>query len=130
MVPHLVRWDQQYRSRGLVVVDVDDGRIDTKDAVAKHVASKKLGFPVLWDRGGKVVAKYGVRMYPTAALIGADGKVLWKGIPQANRAGEYAAMIEKALAHVDLEALKKNSDPFVTSSAKSVNQATQKSESH
>ena len=96
MTPHLVKWHQQYNSRGLTVIDVDNGAIDELQAVEAHVRTERVPFAVLHDNAGATCSTYGVRAYPTAYLIGRDGKVIWEGNP----GGDFAAIertIEKAL---------------------------------
>ena len=81
MVPHLVRWQEEYGGRGLSILYVDNGAIDGREAVAKEVEESGMDFPVAWDAGASTCAAYRVKVYPTAFLIGKDGRVLWKGIP-------------------------------------------------
>lgn len=81
MTPHLVKWHEAFADQGLTIVDVDDGRIDEYSALASHVRELKLPFAVLHDEAGVVTARYGIGAYPTAYLIGADGRVLWEGHP-------------------------------------------------
>ena len=81
MTPHLVKWHQKYNSRGLTVVEVDNGSIDKLPAVQDHVKSAGLPFAVLHDTAGTTCRTYGVRAFPTAYLIGRDGKVAWEGNP-------------------------------------------------
>jgi len=45
------------------------------------VVSQQLKHPVLWDAGCQNTKAYGVVAWPTAYLIGADGKVFWEGNP-------------------------------------------------
>lgn len=60
---------------------MDNGAIDRRDELQKHVETKKPPYPVLWDKEGKTCAAYGVRRYPTAYLISVNGRVLWEGEP-------------------------------------------------
>lgn len=113
MVPHLVKWDQTMRSRGLVVLGINDGGIDTRLHLGQAVKKSKKTYPVLWDEMSKNVRKYGVRAFPSSVLIGADGKVLWAGIPLTVPMEEHVARIEKALESVDREALKAADSVFL-----------------
>ena len=81
MTPHLVRWHHEFADEGLVVVEVNDGRIDNLDALQRHVRSEAIPFAVLHDAEGIVTSAYGVRAYPTAYLIDRDGNVIWEGNP-------------------------------------------------
>jgi hypothetical protein len=129
MQPHLVRWDKEYRQKGLVVIEVDNGEIDAREDVARHVAELDLSYPVLWDEGQKTCLAYGVHRYSTAYLIGVDGKVLWEGDPtkvlwegdkavlDRKKMAENEERVREALEKVDLDALRKKKDPFVTGPA-------------
>ena len=92
MTPHLVKWHKRYNSRGLTVIDVDNGEQDTLAAVQAHVRSDGLPFPVFHDTNGATSRAYGVRAYPAAYLIGRDGNVIWEGFP-----GGAVATIERAI---------------------------------
>jgi hypothetical protein len=92
MTPHLVKWHKRYSSRGLTVVEVNNGAMDSLAAVQAHVASDGLPFPVFHDAAGATSRAYGLRAYPAAYLIGRDGKVIWEGFP-----GPDVAAIERAI---------------------------------
>ena len=96
MTPHLVKWHERYSSQGLTIVDVDNGAMDSLAAVQSHVKSARLPFAVLHDVAGTTSRTYGVRAYPTAYLIGRDGKVIWEGHPGGDMMAIERA-IEKAL---------------------------------
>ena len=64
----------------MVVIEVDNGAVDTFEAVQADYEKKGLNFPVLWDRGGKTFAAYKRKNVPWGYLIGADGKVAWEGV--------------------------------------------------
>jgi hypothetical protein len=96
MTPHLVKWHSQYNSQGLTVIEVENGAIDKLAVVEDHVKSAGLPFVVLHDTAGATCQTYGIRAFPTAYLIGRDGKVAWEGHP----GGDISALereIEKAL---------------------------------
>ena len=40
---------------------------------------QKIDYPILFDSGGRMWKELGLRGYPTAFLIGRDGKVVWEG---------------------------------------------------
>jgi thiol-disulfide isomerase/thioredoxin len=86
MTPHLERWHQAYGPKGLVVLYVDNGLADRLDGAKATVASRKIPYPFFHDPEGKTLAAYGVRAFPTAYLIGADGKVIWEGGPLGTEA--------------------------------------------
>ncbi len=41
---------------------------------------KKIDYPILFDCGGRMFKELGLRGYPTAILIGRDGKVIWEDV--------------------------------------------------
>lgn len=81
MAPHLVKWQKEFEEQGLTVIEVDDGRIDALADLEEHVQQEKLPFAVLHDAHGELTASYGIQAYPTAYLMGRDGRVLWEGHP-------------------------------------------------
>jgi hypothetical protein len=100
MKPHLVRWHKELGSKGLVVIDVDDGTQDTQQEVKDYVAKGSFPFAVLWDKDGKNVATYKVQAMPAAYLIGTDGKVVWEGHPDPSEPGALEALIKAELGKV------------------------------
>ena len=46
----------------------------------QHVEKQKITYPILFDCGGRMMKTLGLRGYPTAFLVGRDGKVVWEGI--------------------------------------------------
>ncbi len=114
MVPHLVKWDRELRSKGLVVLEVDNGDIDPSiDAVRAHAEKLKVTFPVLWDKDGRTCKAYQSDLFPKAFLIGTAGEILWQGIPDETDPEPLRARILEALQKVDLAALQKNPDSYV-----------------
>ena len=97
MKPHLVRWHKQWADKGLVVIDNDDGTADTLEELKEAVAKGGIPYPTLWDKGGKNVETYDVQAMPTGYLIGADGTVLWEGVPN-KKIAEIEKLIEQELA--------------------------------
>ena len=101
MKPHLVRWHKDYSEKGLVVIDVDNGKLDTREAVQTAVEKGSLPYAVLWDKDARNCDAYGVKAYPSAYLIGVDGAVVWEGVPNPKN-----DEMEKALK-AELEKVKK-----------------------
>jgi hypothetical protein len=69
------------KDKGLEIVAINTG--DEEAQILKYVAEGKFTFPIVMGGEGSnyAVAKaYGVQAYPTNYLIGADGKVLWRGV--------------------------------------------------
>ena len=57
----------------------------TLDASRRDFARAKVSHPVLWDRANTNHKTYGVTRWPTAFLVGPDGRVFWQGDPHALR---------------------------------------------
>ena len=81
MTPHLVKWQDKYGARGFTVIDVDNGQRDSLEDVRSHVEEAGINFPVLHDTDAAVCRRFGVSGYPTAYLIGRDGRIIWTGHP-------------------------------------------------
>ena len=105
MMPILDRWHADLASKGLVIVDVDDGAADDLDEVQK--ASKEHGtkYAVLWDKDSRNFLKFGVEASPRAFLVGADGNVVWEGIPSGDKPEEVQKY--EAMLNAEFEKLKK-----------------------
>ncbi len=97
MKPHLVRWHKEYADKGLVVIDIDDGTQDSPAELKASVEKGGIKYPVLWDKDARNIAAYGVQAMPAAYLIGADGKVVWEGVPDAGKAEDYEKRIRAEL---------------------------------
>lgn len=98
MKPHLVRWNEIYGAKGLVIIDVDNGGFDTPEDLKASIAKAGVKFPTLWDRDGKEHEKRKVDAVPYAQLIGADGKVVWEGNPSPRDPSGHEKQIEAELA--------------------------------
>ena len=107
MKTHLVKWDETYRKQGLVIVDIDNGAIDTMDAVKDSVEKGKVKYPVAWDEGGKTCDAYDIRSYAHSFLIGTDGKVVWEGFPLETKIEEREEQMKEQLKKVTDEEKKK-----------------------
>jgi peroxiredoxin len=86
MTPHLVRWHNQWSDDGLVVIEVDNGQIDSLEEVQAHAEEENLPFPILHDAGAEVCDAYGLKAFPVAYLIDETGKVIWEGHPNGAEA--------------------------------------------
>lgn len=102
MTPHLVKWDKELRRKGLRIIDINNGAIDTKSAVAENVKKKNKKYPTIWDKGQELCTRYGVSGYPAAFLIGVEGKVIWEGWPNPELK-KVEALIREELAKVKHE---------------------------
>ena len=81
MEPQLVSWHEKWSEQGLVIIEVDNGAIDSLDEVETHVANRNIPFTVLHDKAGVVCDRYAVRAYPSAYLVDKGGTVIWEGHP-------------------------------------------------
>lgn len=113
MKPHLHGLQHRYGPDGLVVVEVNNGKVDTRDALAKELDHLLPNYPVLWDEDGKTCDAYGVTKYGTAYLIGADGKVIWGGNPLDLSIYDMWKLVYYALKDVDISALREEGDPLL-----------------
>ena len=96
MQPQLVSWHEKWSEEGLVIIEIDNGGIDSLDAVEEHVTTNRIPFAVLHDKGGTVCDRYSVMAYPSAYLLDRAGTVIWEGHPMDHAAA--AGRIEAALA--------------------------------
>jgi hypothetical protein len=78
---HLVRWEADYEACGLVVVEVSGGKYARFGVSKDRLAKWDVRHPVLWDRDDRNIRAYEISGWPSAYLIGADGKVFWQGNP-------------------------------------------------
>lgn len=92
----LVRWDAAYRAQGLTIVYVGDGRRVERETLNSMLRADGAAFAAAHDAAGTTTQAYGVRAYPTAYLIGRDGRVVWEGIPHVNP-GEVERALRAAL---------------------------------
>ncbi len=102
MVGQLAKWHKEFAEKGLVVIDIDNGRIDAQKDVQAHVAKKEIKYATLWDKGGKNCGQYGVRAYPAQYLVGVDGKVIWEGFfaESEDTSKKVEDLLKKELAKV------------------------------
>lgn len=97
MAPHLDRWDSQFRDKGLRIIEVENGRATSPEALQAHLQRKGLTYPVLYDADGSLAVRFGVEAFPTAFLVNRVGKVVWHGYPGRDVAG-VEARIQAELA--------------------------------
>lgn len=76
--PQLMKLYAEYKPRGLEIVAIDS--FDESPTISKYVKEAGITCPVGMDDAGSrhfgIAKKYGVAVYPTAYLIGGDGKVV------------------------------------------------------
>ena len=81
MRQHLVRWEQEFGEKGLVIVEISGGELATYDESNELVVKQGVRHSVVWDEHNRNHANYGIKSWPAAYLIDADGKVFWEGNP-------------------------------------------------
>ena len=84
---------KEFGPKGLVVVGVTD---EPKSLVGPDVQKKKMKYPVASSVGSDFMAQYGIKGFPSAFLIDADGMVVWSGHP----GGFEESMLTDLLAKV------------------------------
>jgi thiol-disulfide isomerase/thioredoxin len=101
VLPVLTGLQSQYASSGLQVVAVlcDELPLNLRQVAAgKYAKDHNVNFAVFVEPGAKAGAlrdSFGVEAYPTAVLLDANGKLLWKGHPRDKQPLEAA--VRKAL---------------------------------
>ncbi len=84
--PHLVRWHKEFSKQGLVVIEVEDGRINSLSEVQSHAQENELPYVIIHDGNGEITARFGIMAYPSAYVVDRSGKVIWEGHPGADQA--------------------------------------------
>ena len=97
MEPQLVSWHEKWSKQGLVIIEIDNGQIDSLDEVETHVADRNIPFTVLHDKGGAVCDRYSVRADPSASPSDPGGPVIWEGHP-TDPSVNAVELIQAALA--------------------------------
>ncbi len=72
-IPEIVRVKKHY-GPALDVYGIDEQQ--TKNEVARYMATTHLNYPVLLDQSGSVAGTYGVQYYPTSVFIGPTGHIV------------------------------------------------------
>ena len=96
MRDYLVRWHRKYASRGLVIIEINQGRQETLETQKKSVIRQQVPQFVLWDKANQNTRNYGIKAWPIGYLIGPDGKVKWEGNPARTirRAKPHRQLVE------------------------------------
>lgn len=92
----MVKWHEQYASQGLVIIEINGGKFETRELVRDSVIKQQVPHRVLWDKDCHNTQAYAITAWPTAYLIGRDGRVVWEGNPSRiiNRKQEYKKLME------------------------------------
>ena len=104
--PEVMKLHDEYRDQGFVVLAVS---LDRKvESAIQFMKKQKATFPSVFDRGGVVARKYGVRNIPSALLVGPDGEVAHSGIGfDPRKLPALKSTIEELLNDVEPELKKK-----------------------
>lgn len=78
---HLVRWEADYAKAGLAILEISGGKPASLEYSRKTLGVREVCHAILWDQDNRNHTNYGIRSWPTAYLIGADGTVFWEGNP-------------------------------------------------
>lgn len=78
---HLVRWEAEFAPCGLIVVEVSGGKYAGFESSRDRLARWDIRHAVLWDKDNKNIRALEIGGWPSAYLIGPDGKVFWQGNP-------------------------------------------------
>jgi thiol-disulfide isomerase/thioredoxin/outer membrane lipoprotein-sorting protein len=73
-MPALEKLHTDYRDQGLVVLGIDVG--EKRETVEKFLLTKPSPYPVIMGDEAGIPAAYGIAVFPTFVMIGADGKVV------------------------------------------------------
>jgi glutathione peroxidase-family protein len=92
----LVKWHEQYAAQGLVIIEINGGKFETRELVRESVIKQQVPHRVLWDKDCQNTQAYEIKAWPTAYLVGRDGRVVWEGNPSRiiNRKQEYKKLKE------------------------------------
>lgn len=76
-LPSLQRLKEKRRARGLEILAVEVG--DGPEQIRAFLADKQVNFPVLLDRHGKALGRWGVYAFPTTFLVDRQGRLRYAG---------------------------------------------------
>lgn len=84
-VPSLVRFDREYRERGLTVIGIHTpefppyGGEHDKGNVARALAEHGIRYPNAQDNDNATWDLYGIRYWPSVVLIDTQGRIRYEG---------------------------------------------------
>ena len=92
----MVKWHEQYAAQGLVIIEINGGKFETRELVRESVIKQQVPHRVLWDKDCQNTQAYEIKAWPTAYLVGRDGRVVWEGNPSRiiNRKQDYKKLKE------------------------------------
>ena len=63
------------------MIEISGGKLASYEESQEDWNAWKLKHSALWDKDNRNHDNYGIASWPTAYLIGPDGKVFWEGNP-------------------------------------------------
>lgn len=96
-MPTLQQLADLYGGDGFTVLTVNVK--DTPAKAAIFMRNAGLNMPVLRDAEGAVARQWGVRIFPTSVLIGADGRARWRVVGAADWTDPEAGKLIGGLLH-------------------------------
>jgi peroxiredoxin len=94
-MPALERLYRENRSRGLVVLGIDQG--ESASVAGAFARAHGITFPILLDEDQRYASSYVSVGLPTTVVVGRDGRVV-KGIDGAQTLEQFRAAVAPALA--------------------------------
>jgi len=83
---------EEYKARGINVVDINANKTETPDDIKRHAAEKHLTFPILKDEGNKIADSLGANVTPETFFLDANSKLVYHGrIDNSRNAGSITA---------------------------------------
>lgn len=74
--PVLDRVYRRLKDKGVVVVGINTSDPQGREMARPFAEAKKLSYPIVFDDGDEVAARYGVTTLPTVVLIDAEGNIV------------------------------------------------------
>ena len=78
VIPGLVPFEREFRERGVAFVAIDPSPAPLVEAVAQGLDAR-AGFPFAKDPGGVAATALGATHTPTACVLDADGRLVYRG---------------------------------------------------
>ena len=99
-LPHVKKWDAQYRDKGLTIIGVHTPESDlerNENDLRRQVAELGIKYPVVTDNDYSTWKAYDVEAWPTVFLLDKEGRVRWMHVGEGYY-DETDAMIKQLLA--------------------------------
>lgn len=90
-IPNVKNVYKKYHDQGLEIISISLDR--SVDPLKRFIKEKDLSWHHIFDEGGKIASKYGVRGIPHMIVVGHDGEVFASNV----RGSMVGAMVERAI---------------------------------